>query len=52
MDAALRAGAVVVNDISALGDDPDTLNLVIRAGAPVILMHKQGLPTTMQDAPI
>ena len=51
MGAALRAGAVVVNDVSALGEDPPAPALVAAAGTPVILMHKQGRPMTMQDAP-
>ena len=51
MAAALRAGAAVVNDVGALDDDPPALALAARTGAPVILMHKQGRPETMQDAP-
>ena len=49
--AALDAGAAVVNDISAGRDDPALLPLVARHKAPVILMHMQGTPATMQDAP-
>jgi len=49
--AALEAGADMVNDVSALGDDPDLAGLCARRGAPVILMHKKGIPATMQDAP-
>ena len=49
--AALEAGATVVNDISAGRDDPALLALVARRGCPVILMHMQGTPATMQQAP-
>ena len=51
-EAALDAGAAVVNDISAGRDDADAmLPLVARRGVPVVLMHMQGTPETMQDAP-
>lgn len=49
--AALEAGADMVNDVSALGDDPDLAGLCAERGAPVILMHKKGIPATMQDTP-
>jgi dihydropteroate synthase len=48
---ALRAGASVVNDTSALADDPLMADAVCRTGAAVILMHRRGAPRTMQDAP-
>jgi dihydropteroate synthase len=50
-EAALDAGATLVNDISAGLKDPDLLPLVARRRVPVILMHMQGTPTTMQIAP-
>lgn len=50
-EAALLAGADVVNDVSALGFDPALGPLVARTGAPVVLMHAQGAPATMQDNP-
>ena len=50
-EAALAAGAAIVNDVTALTHDPDLLNLVADTGAPVILMHMQGEPRTMQDDP-
>ncbi len=49
-DAALAAGATVVNDVAA-GDDPDMLAVVATAGAGLVLMHMQGDPRSMQDAP-
>jgi len=52
MAAALEAGATIVNDVSALAHDPASLGVVAAAGAPVILMHSQGDPRTMQDDPV
>lgn len=49
--AALDAGADIINDISALRDDPAMIPLAARRGAPVILMHMQGTPKTMQERP-
>jgi len=49
--AALDAGADMVNDISALGDDPDLGPLCAARGAAVVLMHKKGIPATMQEKP-
>lgn len=49
--AALDAGADVVNDVTALGADPEMAALVAREGVPVILMHMQGTPRTMQHNP-
>jgi dihydropteroate synthase len=49
--AALAAGAAVVNDVSAGRDDPDLLGVAAEAKAPVVLMHMQGTPATMQDDP-
>ena len=50
-DAALRAGAEIVNDISAATHDPELLDVVAAHDAGVVLMHMQGVPATMQDAP-
>lgn len=49
--AALQAGAVLVNDVSGFNFDPDLPGLVAAVGVPVCLMHAQGLPATMQDNP-
>lgn len=51
MARALAAGAGLVNDVSALAHDPHALALVATAGCPVVLMHAQGTPQHMQDAP-
>lgn len=51
-EAALDAGATIVNDVSAATEDPAMLGLVAnRAGATLVLMHRQGDPVTMQVAP-
>jgi dihydropteroate synthase len=42
--ACLDAGARIVNDVSALEDDPDLMPLVAERGVPVILMHRRGRP--------
>ncbi|WP_225206399.1 dihydropteroate synthase [Novosphingobium huizhouense] len=42
IEAALAAGAQIVNDVSAMRHDPRTLDVVARSGAPVVLMHAPG----------
>ncbi len=49
--AALSAGADIVNDISALRDDEEMAALVASWQCPVVMMHMQGSPETMQDNP-
>ena len=51
MKNALAAGAKIINDVSALQFDPESAAAVAAAKAPVILMHAQGEPRTMQLAP-
>jgi dihydropteroate synthase len=51
MEAAIAAGARIVNDVTALSGDPLSLGTVARSGAAVVLMHMQGEPRTMQLAP-
>jgi dihydropteroate synthase len=48
--AAVDAGATIVNDVSA-GADPAMFDVVRDRGAAIVLMHMQGEPQTMQDAP-
>ncbi len=48
---ALASGADIVNDISALRFDPAMLPLVVEKNVPLIIMHMQGKPGTMQQAP-
>jgi len=50
-EAALDAGAVLINDISAMRFDARMLSLLAQRHASVVLMHMQGTPHTMQQAP-
>ena len=50
-EAALDAGAGMINDISAGRDDPALLELAAARNVPLCLMHMQGTPETMQDNP-
>ncbi|MBF9032308.1 dihydropteroate synthase [Rhodobacterales bacterium HKCCE3408] len=49
--AALDAGAQIINDVSGFRFDPAMAGLAADRGAPVVLMHSQGDPQTMQDDP-
>lgn len=49
---ALKAGAAIINDIGALGLDPEMAPLAARSGSTVVLMHMKGTPRTMQDNPV
>ena len=51
MSAAIGAGAWLVNDVSALTWDHQSAELVAKSGVPVVLMHHQGDPQTMQKDP-
>lgn len=42
MEAALAAGAHIINDVSALRHDPRSMEFAARSGAPVVLMHAPG----------
>jgi dihydropteroate synthase len=48
---ALAAGASMVNDVTALRREPELVGVVAESGADLCLMHMQGEPRTMQDAP-
>lgn len=50
-EKALQAGAAILNDIYAGRKDPRMLELAARYGVPIILMHMQGEPDTMQIDP-
>jgi dihydropteroate synthase len=50
-DRALEAGASIVNDVSAGRDDERLLDVVAEHDADVVLMHRQGQPSDMQDDP-
>jgi len=51
MREALKAGVAIVNDVSALSGDPDSMAVVAEAGCPVVLMHSLSSPKTMQQRP-
>jgi dihydropteroate synthase len=50
-EAALDAGAGIVNDVTALRGDPEIAALCAERDVDLILMHMQGTPRTMQDDP-
>lgn len=50
-DAALAAGARIVNDVSGGRADPELLEVTAARGARLILGHLRGTPQTMQDDP-
>ena len=52
MRAAADAGVAIINDVSALRHDPDSLAVAAACGLPVVLMHARGDPATMQDDPV
>jgi len=51
MEAALAAGASMVNDVSALTHDNRSASVLAASTCPVVLMHHQGEPETMQQSP-
>lgn len=51
MRRAAAAGADILNDVSALTHDPAALDVAAESGLPVMLMHAQGDPKTMNDNP-
>jgi len=50
-EAAIEAGAAIVNDVTALRGDERMVSVVAETGCPVILMHMQDEPKTMQQQP-
>jgi dihydropteroate synthase len=50
--AAIDAGAALVNDISALRLDPEMGAVIAKARVPAVLMHMRGIPKSMQEGPI
>ncbi len=50
-ERALQAGATIINDVSAGRQDAGMFAVAARAECPLILMHMQGTPGTMQDRP-
>ncbi len=52
MATAIEAGVDMINDISALTYDSESVAVIARSGLPVCLMHMKGTPKTMQDNPV
>jgi len=50
-EAALNAGAEIVNDVSGGNNDPEIIRLCADRQCPYIVMHMQGTPETMQNNP-
>lgn len=50
-EAALEAGASIINDVSGGTDDPDMIELCAEKKCPYVIMHMQGEPDTMQISP-
>ena len=48
-EAAIEAGAQIVNDVSGFRDDPALAEVAREASAAVVVMHMLGLPKTMQQ---
>ena len=48
-EAAIRAGACIVNDVSAMQSDPRMKDVVKQYSTPVVLMHMRGIPKNMQS---
>lgn len=48
---ALALGADIINDVSAGRDDNNMFAVAVHSGAPLVIMHMQGTPETMQDQP-
>jgi dihydropteroate synthase len=51
MRRALHVGVDIINDVSALSDDPESLNVAAGSRAQIVLMHKRGEPREMNVAP-
>ena len=50
-EAAIAAGAEIINDVSGLKNDPRIAEVAARRNVPLILMHMRGEPRTMQEEP-
>ena len=49
--AALNSGASLINDVSAMEVDPLMIDVALKFGCPIIIMHMKGTPKSMQDNP-
>ncbi|MFD2257466.1 dihydropteroate synthase [Luteolibacter algae] len=51
-EAALAAGADIINDVSGLTHDPEMINLCVESHCGIVVMHMLGTPANMQNAPL
>jgi len=51
LERALEIGVDLLNDVSALGEDPALVDVARDAHLPIVLMHRRGTPEDMQNAP-
>jgi dihydropteroate synthase len=51
-ESAIQSGAAMINDISAGRDDAGIFELAAKHDLPLVLMHMQGTPQTMQESPV
>ncbi len=51
MKSAIDAGVCIINDVTALTWEAESIDVIASSGASVVLMHMQGNPRTMQDNP-
>jgi len=51
MDQAVQAGAWIINDVTALTGDQESVRIAAKSGAAIVLMHMLGDPQTMQQDP-
>ncbi len=51
METAIKAGAAIINDVTGLEGDERSMEVAAASGKPVMLMHMQGEPGTMQVDP-
>ncbi len=52
MQKAIHLGVDIINDVSALAYDDESIHVISKAQIPVILMHMKGTPETMQNHPL
>lgn len=50
-EAAIKAGASIINDVSALSGGSDLADIAARSGSALVLMHMKGTPRDMQEKP-
>ncbi len=50
-EAALTAGANIINDITGLNGDPKMADIIAKHNSEVVIMHMQGTPSDMQNSP-